>query len=81
MDMPKLTTKRATGKANSKSRQAAPAAPGTQELSRDDVKKRLDPANGYPSEDLLPVERAALEVLALLPDAVIERTRDVIVLM
>src|SRR6187401_2737431 len=43
-----------------------------------DDRSRIDPDGRYTAEGLTQVEARALEVHALLPDAVLERTRDVI---
>jgi hypothetical protein len=72
--------KRTTGKARPKRRQTPRPGLETPKLTREEGKRRLDPESRYSSEDLRRVEVAALDVLELLPDATIERTRDVIVL-
>jgi hypothetical protein len=43
-----------------------------------DERSRIDPDGRYPADGLRTVERRALCVLAMLPDARVERTRDAI---
>lgn len=43
-----------------------------------DERQLIDPEERYPSEGLRRVEILALEILMLLPDASVERTRDAI---